>query len=349
MQLNNPTPFDVTTLPMMGPKERPILVVIAKGTFAFSKGKTDLSPEQVPIAYGDQYYNEQEGGGIRYETDLVPYKPCTDVVLCGSAYAPDQTPTQALDVSLNVGPVQKELKVFGRRLWNHAGVLSRRFTATPARPFVICPIRYSDAFGGIDRTTGEFCDRNIDGKGFYSIKTKTKLAGCPLPRIEDPHHLITSPKDHPRPVGFGFYHRAWQPRAAYAGTYDNTWRVERSPQPPKDFDYRFYNSAHPDLQAKGYLQGNEPVTLTHLTHEGRIQFNLPGVRPLCRVQRAEPPDVEKVTMNLDTVFIEPDERTLCLVWRGNAQLCGLSDETIKQLFITIGNQSNSPPDSLIED
>ncbi len=335
MKLDNPTPFDVTTLPMMGPKERPVLAVIAKGTFVFANDKSDLAPKQVPIVYGDQFYNEQEGGGIRYENDMVPYKPRTDVVLSGKAYAPDKTPTRSLDVGLKVGPVQKQLKVFGRRLWNHAGVLSRRYVTTAAKPFVIRPIRYNEAFGGMDETTGEYCNQNMDGKGFYSPKTKAKLAGRPLPLIEDPKDLIRNPADHPKPVGFGFYHRAWQPRAAYAGTYDNTWRLERSPHPPADFDFRFYNGAHPDLQAKGFLQGDEPVELTHLTPEGRLQFSLPGVRPHCRVRRVEPPETETVTMNLDTVFIEPDERIFCLVWRGNAPLPELSDEAIEQVSLEV--------------
>lgn len=335
MKLNNPTPYEVATLPMMGPRDRANLTIIAKGTFVFSMDRTDLAPDQVPIAYGDAFYNEQEGGGIRYETDMVPYKPYTDVVLSGKAYAPEKEPAPDFEVGLKVGPIEKRLRVFGQRLWNHAGVLSRRYVATDAKPFVIRAIRYKDAFGGMDPSNGEFCAHNLSGKGFYADKTKAKLVGMPLPLIEDPHHLISSPKDHPKPVGFCCYHRAWQPRAAYAGTYDNTWRAERSPRPPKDFDYRFYNGAHPDLQAKGYLQGNEAVALTNLTPEGHMQFSLPGARPQCRVQRIEQSEAEKIHMNLDTVFIEPDERTFCLVWRGSVPLAELSDEEIEQVAISV--------------
>lgn len=333
MEIKNTTLFETAALPLPGPGDRPALVVIVKGTFAFAMDKTEPAADQVPIAYGDSFYDEQEGGGIRYESDLAPHKPRTDVVLCGSAHAPQNQPSRQVDIGLKVGPVQKRLKVFGTRLWNHAGILSRRYLITDAQPFVTQAIRYSDAFGGIDETTGEYCCHNLSGKGFYARTTKANLAGKPLPQIEDPRHLIKSPWDRPPPAGLGFYHRAWLPRARYAGTYDKAWRVQLSPRPPEDFNYRFYNGAHPDLQAEGYLQGNEPVELINLTPEGRMQFALPGVAPLCRVRRIDKQAAETIPMNLDTVFIEPDQRRFCLVWRGRAPLAALTAAGIEQLSI----------------
>jgi hypothetical protein len=337
MKIDNLTPFDVTALPMMGPGDSNILTVVAKATFAFAQGKTELASEQAPIAFGDQFYDENDGGGTRYESDMAPYKPHTDIVLSGSACAPQGRPTTHLDVALKVGPVQKRLKVFGKRLWNFKGILSRRYVCTDAKPFVTCPIRYSKAFGGMDQSTGEFCRQNLMGTGFYSHKTRTKLAGRPLPRIEDPRRLIRSPKDHPPPAGLGFYHRAWQPRAAYAGTFDAAWSVERSPRPPNDFDFKYYNGAHPDLQAKGYLQGNEPVELTHLTPEGQLTFNLPGVVPICTLLRKGKDQGDTLTMNLDTVFIASDRRILTLVWRGCAPIDRLDDDTFDSASIAIGS------------
>ena len=334
MRIENPTPFETTALPMMGRGERPTLTVIVKGTYSFASNKIDLAAEQLPIAFGDLLYDAKEGSGVRYETDLVPYKPKTDVVLSGKAYAPDNQPAKQVDVVLKVGPVKKVIRVFGKRLWNYAGVFSRRYTITDTEQFKTCPILYTQAFGGIDPTTGEYCDRNLSGKGFYSAETKTKLSGWPLPRIEDPRRLIRTPKDHPKPVGFGFYHRSWQPRAACAGTYDKAWRAERSPKPPEDFNFHFYNGAHPDLQVKGYLKGHEPVEMVNLTPEGRTQFNLPGVIPVCQTQRVSQEDTENIQMNLDTLFFEPDRKRFCMVWRGAAKLKVLSEAEIEALTIS---------------
>jgi hypothetical protein len=342
MKIENPTALDVTALPMMGPGSSNILTVIAKATFAFAPGKTEWASDQTPIAFGDQLYDEGDGGGIRYESDIVPFKPATDVVLSGKAYAPKNRPAEQVDVALKVGPVEKRLKVFGKRLWNFKGVLSKRYVSTDAKPFVKCPIRYSRAFGGTDQNTGEFCEQNLIGTGFYSHKTRTKIAGRPLPRIEDPRRLIRNPKDHPPPAGFGFYHRAWQPRAAYAGTFDESWRVERSPRLPENFDYRYYNGAHPDLQAKGYLRGDEPVELTNLSPEGQLQFNLPSVVPICSLQHKGKDEVDTIIMNLDTVFIEPDERTLCLVWRRCAPIDSLNDHRIASASISVKTLEQAP-------
>jgi len=335
MKIDNPTPFDVVLLPMMGPGDTTALTVIAKATYAFSAGTTKLASDQIPISFADQFYDEEEGGGIRYESDMVPFKPNTDIVLSSSAYAPEGQPAKTLDVALKVGAIEKHLKVFGKRLWNFKGVLSKRYVATDAKPFTRCPIRYSNAFGGMDQSTGEYCEQNLSGKGFYSAKGKEKLNGRPLPRIEDPARLIQSPLDHPTPVGFGFYHRAWQPRATFAGTFDDAWRVERSPMLPENFDFRYYNGAHPDLQAKGYLRGDEPVELTHLTPKSPLQFNLPGVFPTCSLQRKGQEALESVPLNLDTVYIEPDERRLCIVWRGRSPIDDLADDQIVHASIAV--------------
>jgi hypothetical protein len=339
LKVKNSTAFQAIAQPMMGRRDRPALTVIVKGTFSFGWEHTELCAEQVPIAYGDTLYDQKEGGGVRYETDLLPFKPRTDVILDAAAHAPKGRPAQAVPVSVTVGPVQKHLTVFGKRLWNHSSVLSRRrYVITEAQPFLTQPIRYRDAFGGLDETTGEYCEYNLSGKGFYSVKTKANLAGKPLPLIEDPRQPIKNPADRPPIAGLGFYHRAWLPRARYAGTFDKAWRAERSPKMPADFNYRFYNGAHPDLQVKGFLAGNEPVELNNLTPEGHMRFALPGITPVCRVLRARQKEEQNITMHLDTVFIEPGRYRFCLVWRGAVALAALSDGGIEQVIIKNGAQ-----------
>jgi hypothetical protein len=336
MNIINNTLFDTAVLPLVDTEGEPCLTVIVKGSFTFESGNVETAEEQFPIAYGDVPADEENGGCSRYESDIVPFKPCTDIVLWGQAYAPEGRPTEWVKVGLKVGPVEKQLVVFGDRFWNHAGVLSRKYEKTGAKPFAHRPIVYEDAFGGVDPSTGQYCERNLCGKGFFSKKTKEKPVGKPLPCIEEPRQLIRTIEDHPTPVGFGFYHRAWQPRAAYAGTYDDTWRKNRSPLLPKDFDARYYNGAHPDLQVKGYLRGDEVVGMVNLTPEGETVFTLPGIIPKCSVLRKtkeENEDLQTLKMHLDTLFMEPDEKRFCLVWRGNTPLKDISAEEIRQVEI----------------
>ena len=317
MKFINETLLQAAAMPLIGPKGGNLLTVIVKGTFVFDSNQCEPADDQLPIAYGDIYHDEAAGGAIRYESDIVPFKPRTDIVLEALAYAPGGKPVEVVPAAVKVGPVEKRIVVFGERFWNHAGILSRKYTMTAVKPFTCKPIRYSDAFGGMDKTTGEYCTQNLTGKGLYSKKSKP--AGQPLPCIEDSKHLIRRITDRPPPAGFGFCHRAWQPRAAYAGTYDDTWRKQRSPLPPEDFDARFYNGAHPDLQADGYLKGDEMVELLNLTPAGRTSFGLPGLHPFVTVTpRAEKNGNGKKEicgMNLDTVFIEPEKTRFSLVWR----------------------------------
>jgi hypothetical protein len=138
-------------------------------------------------------------------------------------------------------------------------------------------------------------------------------------------------------MGFGFYNRAWLPRAQYAGTYNDDWRKNRRPRYPKDFDFRYYNGAHPDLQLDSYLRGDEPVELINLTPDGHLRFNLPGVRPDCRVQRT---DNDMIQMNLDTLFLQPDKSIFYMVWRGGIEMGELSDTGMGTISIRPFGKSN---------
>lgn len=334
MQIRNPTLFDIAALPLVGPKGRTLFTVILKGTFALGTGEP--SDEQMLIAYADELRDDT--GAVRYESDIVPFKPRTDIALWAAAYAPDAQPAASVRVSVKVGPVEKPLMVFGERYWNHTGLLRRDYRITEAKPFVRQPIVYEAAFGGIDMLSGAYCSENLMGCGFYDAKAKQNLVGKPLPCIEDPRHLIRSITDRPRPVGYGFYHRAWQPRAAFAGTYDETWRTQRCPLPPEDFDARFYNGAHPDLQVGGYLRGDEPVILTHLTPDGLAHFTLPGIAPICSIARQNEKgrlEEKQGQMHLDTLFIEPDDERYCIVWRTTFPIQSVPEEEIERVAILI--------------
>lgn len=183
------------------------------------------------------------------------------------------------------------------------------------------------------------------------------MRGAALPNVEDPACLIGSPRTRPFPAGFGFYGRDWAPRVGKLGTYDDAWRLNRSPDPPADFDDAFYNAAHPDLQADGYLRGDETVILHHLTPDGETRFQLPAVTVLCSVaksydlvvdclrrQSPDHPDLEtlqqmtdekaEVDMHLDTLCLLPDEKRLFLLWRGRIPLIGPAALEIDEIDIS---------------
>src|SRR5262249_17453529 len=137
---------------------------------------------------------------------------------------------------------------------------------------------------------------------------------------EHPRHGVSYYGDRPPPVGFGFTSPGWQPRSAYAGTYNQKWSDERMPLLPLDFDRRFFNGAPRDQVAAGFLKADEQVLVLNASPGGRLLFNLPGVPPpQGRIQLRGRRD-ERLTTRLDTVIINTDENLLLLIWRANLVL-----------------------------
>jgi hypothetical protein len=345
LEIINHTSFEAEAIPFKGPDGGAFATLIVKGTFKVkSDGRVDLAETQLPIAYGDTTY--PDGSGTQFEADVAPFKPRADIVVVGHAHAPGEAAVQGLDVSLRVGAMQRVLRVFGNRQWHCTSFMPAH--ATDPEPFVKMPLTYALAYGGIDIDSGSFCRENLTGRGHFGKARSKTVHQKPLPNIESPNHLIRSPKDHPKPAGFGFYGRAWHPRAGFLGTYDDQWRKTRSPEPPVDFRHEYYNAAHPDLQWDGYLAGDEAVELIHLTPDQPVwRFNLPHTHPVCTVGKSyaalaayleaqgvdeatvagfktRQPHQEDVQLNLDTLCIMPDETSFFLLWRGRISVFDLT-------------------------
>jgi hypothetical protein len=250
-----------------------------------------------------------------FEPQVAIAKPATDVVLHGHACAIGSGTTESL-VGIRIGPVQKMAKVFGDRwLVRRPGFSS----ITKPAPFERIPIVYEFAFGGTDKRSSDSErhraePRNPVGLGFRATPDADEVQ---LPNFEDPQCLIRSLADAPAPAGFGFVAPHWQPRLAYAGTYDAAWNRSRRPLLPKDFDRRFFNAASLGLVAPGHLRGDEPVLVIGTTPQGRVEFRLPGVPPpACVVELRGRKRVGLQTV-LDTVIVDTDARTVTLTWRAN--------------------------------
>jgi len=142
----------------------------------------------------------------------------------------------------------------------------------------------------------------------------------PLPNIEDPEDLIGDLNSKPTPMGFGFVNPDWQPRAAFAGTYDEGWTNSRMPALPLDFNPCFFNAASPGLVANGYLLGNEPVCVTNCCERECLSFNLPGVYPPCCRFRLNGRPLVKTEGRLDTVVVNTIDRIVTLTWRCHVQV-----------------------------
>ena len=359
LQMVNATSFPASILLWNDLEDHPRLTVIVKITLTFAQGEVaQIADDQLPIFTSDIPNSEEDApnASVRFESDMVPFKPRADVVLVGKAHAPGGKPVPQVDVRLRVGKLDRRLRVFGDRTWRFATKFSLIPAITPPEPFVTMDLVYERAFGGIDGDSALYCKENLIGVGFIGKIAYQTVHETALPNLEDPQDLITSPKTRPKPVGFGFYGRGWMPRLAYAGTYDDRYRAERSPRLPLDRSYALNNGAHPDLQVDGYLRGNETIEMENLGERPCVVFRLPGIAPQVAVSKwkvplqqwlserpgSEPADfaaqvpraAEKMAMVLDTLVLIPEEDRLYLVFRGATALTDLDATEIAQILIS---------------
>ena len=116
-------------------------------------------------------------------------------------------------------------------------------------------------------------------------------------------------------AGYGPLNRAWAPRLALAGTYDDEWRQNQAPGLPKDHDNRYNNCAPQDQQIAwpDLTQGLLLQTSNLKPGGGRMQVRLPGHRALVLADLggARVP----LPMQVDTIVLDSDKLQLRLVWR----------------------------------
>lgn len=296
---------------------RDFCVVVVKGTFGIGRGgEATLADEQEPLVYADTHYGDPSATSIRAECDFAHVKPRTDIIVRGHAVSPTGKPCTEVLVTLEVNSLRKHVRVVGDRRWE-GDVLPR---SSPPVPFLTMPLLFERAFGGSDhshpnpRHHGTEL-RNPVGVGFR--KNGEGIDGTPLPNLEDPRSPVQSWSDTPPPAGFGFVGRSWQPRIAYAGTYDAEWLENRFPLLPADFDNRYFLSAPADQQVP-LLQGGEIVRCTNMTPERALWLAVPKmeVPVLFRFHNRTVP----ATPSMDTLIIEPDQHRVITVWRTSMPL-----------------------------
>lgn len=327
LQLENKTPFAANMA--LFPNEHGVdtLYLIVKASFHIG-AKWTLLEKQQPPTEADVYYGEPETSSLQYASDYHVGKPGTDIIMNGLACAPDKQEVSQMDVQLQVAGMSKTVRVFGNRQWDQGKI-------TAAEPFTTMPMIYEKSYGGSHIIEGEIDSseaRNPIGTGYAGTRNAAEMTGINLPNLEDPQNLIATIDDKPIPAGFGFLCPGWEPRVKYVGTYDDEWQTQRAPYLPKDFDKRFFNMAHPDLVAPGYLQGGEDVYISGMHPNGNLKFNLPLVKLGATVSLSN--EKASLPFNLETVLLEPNKLQLSMVWR-TAYTCDKKALKINSIHVSL--------------
>jgi len=320
MDFYNYTPFEPIRFESLDINDDPFQVVILRGTFDIVPN-APLRPTvaQEPIVLTDEFYQEPNTSSVRFESDLAPYKPHSDVIINATAYAPGGKALSHWMAEVQVGKAQKRLLVTGPRYWKHHFVGGWKIS--DPEPCAEVPLKYEYAYGGqwqYEEESG-VCEENPVGAGYVNKKYLDKSQPVPAPRVMAPNDPVMELGKSYKPAGLSVITKSWLPRRQYAGTYDDRWLNERHPYLPKDFDYAFYNGAHPDLIYNGYLKGDEAVVLQglHPVHE-ILRFYLPNCEVLLFLWHAGG-KTGMCKLNLDTLHLEVAANRAYLVWRGQFQ------------------------------
>lgn len=319
MELINLSGFPAERMVAMNGAGEEIVLIVAKATYDLRHQPPILAEKPEPVRLADEYFGEPAETSVEFASDTALFKPAAEVILQGCAFPANPGDTQ-VDVRLQVGPVDKTVRVFGERLWEKS--LGAHYSSKP-KPIEKVPLIYERAYGGTDLsnpTTPDGTRRNPVGKGFRSKKSKLPLENTPLPNLEDPAKLVKLAGDRPQPKCFAPLASDWSPRAEYAGTYDEQWQQTRMPLLPDDFDERFWFSAPEDQILDDYLRGGEDVEVTGATPNGSLRFSIPRTNIVMAVrvgeERIEPDCV------CDTAVIDTERMLLTLTWRASVSVHG---------------------------
>lgn len=324
--VDNRTPYAVERNWTRDVRGRHRWLVAVRASFDIDEqGGLRLSDVQPPPALAPEYTGEPGRSSLRWDSDLLYVKPCTDVIAEAVAYTPNGRAQPSAQVRMRVGPIDKQLTVYGRRRYQKGATGT---TLSQPEPFVSQPIVYESAFGGTDVSDKDPMrhasdQRNPIGCGF--ALDKSRLVGSAAPSIE----YVKSDLEKAGPAGFGALDPSWLPRRAYAGTFDEAWEKSKRPLLPNDFNPLFGSCAPADQRPEQHLYGGEPVELTGLTPSGRMSFVLPKIYLTYTtfIGRKR----EQHRGKLVTVLLQPELKKVSLVWQSsllvNAAEIDYLDET----------------------
>ena len=291
------------------------LTVCVKGTFTLAQGREmDLCDAQEPVG-GDRHVGDDPRASLYAPSDLVPYKPRTDVLLVGSAFAPGMRPVEALVARLSVGELDKALGVIGDRVWIESP--DGPEPSAPA-PFAMMPLRYERAARASDNPVG------------FDLTRAPVPGALALPNLEAADDEIGAG----RTVGFGPVPPGAPSRRSLLHADGAAWieRGRRGPA-PASFDFAYHNAAPRDQQLD-VLRTGATLVLGNLNREHpRLETRLPSVRAKAFLV---PADIERgleIPLRCDTLWIDTDRAVLTLSWRGFITVGSPDEEALGSLVI----------------
>lgn len=268
--------------------------------------------------------------------DMVMPKKTAEVLLAGSAYAPSGKPCAQVDVRLQLGSVDKTLRVIGDREWRY-GLVPLHQISDP-KTFTQIKLGWEKSYGG-EKYKSNPLGKGYTGNRLAAIKGVNKGA---MPNIEYPEEPVKGHVKKYQPAGFGVVDLNWPQRQKLAGTYGKDWQQNHAPGLATDIDWRIFNAAPNDQWLPGFFQGGESYCLTNLTKEkSQVSGQLPKlrVRPFIERNNGAFEEIETV---FDTVWLFPDENLGVAIYRGKTDIEHRQAKDIANLMLAYESQEDKP-------
>lgn len=331
-------------LPGQDPQGQPIMSVLVKRTYDIYFGKAcERANQERKLNAADIFYGDPMNSSVQFESDFVPFKLATDVVLNGKIYAPGGYPNMQVTAGLAIDDYKKLISVTGDRVC-HFSSGSLPIFEEP-KPFSDMELCYERAYGGVDiysdiRIPFPYL-RNPLGCGFAVKNIEKTIEGLPLPNIEEPSDLLTPDRlccedftaweQQPMPAGLGWLPKTWLPRASFAGIMPGDRAVEQELRQAytklvplehremyarthlPDMNFQFFSGASSGLSLP-YLKGNEMIRTLNLTPEGKSMFHLPG--DTVKIGLDVGAGIFEPEVVIHTVMIRMEDKQVDIVWRG---------------------------------
>jgi hypothetical protein len=340
--LTNETPFAAERTWMRDERGAEFWLVAVRGSFeAEADGRQVLCEDQTEVQRAPVFAGDPMATGLTTDSDFALSKTGTDILVEGSAIAPDRRPTTQCDVRLKLTGIDKSLRVIGdRRIYGGAVGMAM----TDPNPFLEMPIIWEHAYGGWDHTKDaeEWVAENPVGRGF--ARHASSLFDTQAPNIEYPSTPYQGPS-RGTPAGFGPIAHHWQPRVRYAGTYGKSWEKHRDPLPPLDFDRHYFRSAPDDQQTAKPLVGYEDIRIGGMSQGGVFGFFLPRIVLDVVTSFRGGTDVRQ-TPDIHTLWLKPNQRRFEVVWMSALEVPPGREEKLTGTTIRVRPRKGTPPSVL---
>lgn len=333
MDLTNRTPLPAAlSVTELSPELPRVAFLTAKATWTWGPGGDLALDTQAPVGLFDD--DEATDLGLLPRDSLPRRDEAFEVILLGAAYPPRGHAATWCPVALSVGPVKRELLVFGDREWLPVDAPTTQRGISEPQPFDRMPLTWERAYGGsstvlLDPDADVTVSHGLNplGTGFDPAPGARILGarvGAPegwprvdrrrrLPNVERPDDRVANWASDPRPGGWATIP---MDSPMHGRRLADSKALEREPGPSWPHAEALYR-AHPDWILP-LPEAGAPVVLDGLTPSGRLTLRLPRMRVLADWVVGD----ESGTLELrpHTLVLLPEESRLYLVYRTHFNL-----------------------------